>query len=930
VYARHLGTWPEVAASADPERVALRLERLQERAPAAVERALEDAALRQRVVAVLASGPFLTRVCVTDPMAMEVLAAASSPVGPLRPLSRRKSLEVLRVAALDLTGELGLPAVGQALADLADGLLQAACADAGASGLAVIAMGKLGARELNYGSDIDIVFVGHGDGLKVLTLVRPAWRTDLGLRPEGRAGALVRALEAYEAYWDRWAQTWEFQALIKARPAAGDMALGEAFSAAASRRVWGRALGEDEIRSLREMKARSEQLVGRRGLASREVKLGRGGIRDIEFAVQLLQLVHGRDDPTLRAPATLAALSALGAGGYVAPEDAEGLAGAYTFLRKVEHRLQLFEDRQVHALPSSPEARAHLARVMGYRDKAGASALSQFEAELARRQAAVRAIHERLFFRPLLEAFSSPSAVPPSALPLSGTAASQTLLPPAAAEQRLSVFGFSDAKRTREAVLELTQGFSRTSRLMKAMVPLLLDWLSASPSPDLGLLGLRRLSTGPHRRAQLSALFRESPEAARRLCVLLGTSPLFAEGYEHHPDQLALLGDGLARPVEAAVLERRAAAAIAWRPRQDWWRGLAGLVRAELLRVQAGDVLGLADLASTEASVTALAEAVLRAALAAVVTGAPPASGGRPPRAGAAQAGQPEVHGELPTTSVLPQPPGIALVAMGRFGGAELSYASDLDLLVVFDDEALAVAEAEKVARDLLELVNGATPVQGSYRLDLSLRPEGRKGVLARSLKAYEGYYERWAQAWERQALLRARLVAGDPAVGERFASLAASFVWGRPLSADDLHEVRRLKARMERERVPAGEDPEFHLKLGPGSLSDVEWTVQLLQLRASVPAQGTLDALEALVQAGALSAGDAAALAASYRFCEAARNRLYLVRGRPGDSLPPPGRQLSSLARSLGMSAAELREEYRRLTRRARRVTERLFYGKD
>jgi glutamate-ammonia-ligase adenylyltransferase len=213
------------------------------------------------------------------------------------------------------------------------------------------------------------------------------------------------------------------------------------------------------------------------------------------------------------------------------------------------------------------------------------------------------------------------------------------------------------------------------------------------------------------------------------------------------------------------------------------------------------------------------------------------------------------------------------------------------------------------------------------YELDLSLRPEGRKGSLARSLKAYESYYDRWAQVWERQAMTRGRFVAGDADVGARFAAVARHFVWDHPLSDDDVREIRRMKARIERERVPAGEDPQFHLKLGPGSLSDVEWTVQLLQLRNGVRAEGTLEALGALAGAGAVSTRDAEVLSEAYRFCEAARNRLYLVRGRPGDSLPPPGHQLTTLARSLGTTAPQLRDQYRRLTRRARKATERLFY---
>jgi [glutamine synthetase] adenylyltransferase / [glutamine synthetase]-adenylyl-L-tyrosine phosphorylase len=879
----------ELAGSADPVQAELGLARLADASPGSMERLRAGGPLLRTVVTVMAASPFLTRTTTTDPMALDVLAALDLPVEPIEPLSRWKDLEVLRVAALDLSGETPLETVGASLADLADRLLGAATTTSCLAGdLAVIAMGKLGARELNYGSDIDVVLVGRGDPQPLVNLVRQAWRTDLALRPEGRSGPLVRSLASYVAYWDRWAQTWEFQALLKARPAAGDPDLGRAFAEQAAMRVWGRPLVADDLRALRAMKARAEHAVALQGLSQREIKLGRGGIRDIEFAVQLLQLVHGRDDATLRAPATLAALEALAAGGYVARPDADGLAGAYRFLRAIEHRLQLVEDRQVHALPSSAPSRAHLARVLGYRDGPSATALALFETDLAHHQATARSIHERLFFRPLLEVFSAQPAE-------AGLGADRLVT------ERLTAFGFSDARRTRAAVLELTQGFSRTSRLMYQLVPLLLDWLSESADPDLGLLGLRRLATGPHRRAQLSALFRESPEAARHLCLLLGTSPLFAGGYERHPDQLALLESGPPPLPDRADLERRGAEGLAWRPRSEWWRGLASLQRGELLRAQARDVLGLAELPETERSLTRLAESVLEVALS-VLSGA---------------------HAEG-----LARTDGVAVVAMGRFGGAELAYSSDLDVLVVFDDDKVSPKDAESLAEALLKLMNGETPVQRLYELDLSLRPEGRQGPLARSLNAFESYYGRWALVWERQALTRGRFVAGDPAVGARFRELAQRFLWTNPLSDAEVREIRLMKARVERERVPAGEDSEFHLKLGPGSLSDVEWTVQLLQLQSGVRAEGTLVAVDALAEAGALNAGDAQVLAEAYRFCEEARNRLYLVRGRPGDSLPPPGHHLTTLARSLGMTAPELREQYRRLTRRARRVTERVFYG--
>ena len=267
---------------------------------------------------------------------------------------------------------------------------------------------------------------------------------------------------------------------------------------------------------------------------------------------------------------------------------------------------------------------------------------------------------------------------------------------------------------------------------------------------------------------------------------------------------------------------------------------------------------------------------------------------------------------------------------MGRLGGAELSYASDLDLLFVYDGSTPAdFAAAEKVGEALVRFLAGTTPATRIYPVDLGLRPEGKDGPLARSLDGYASYYGRWSQTWERQALTRARFVAGDPDVGRRLMEVIEPHVWDTPLSENDIREIRRIKARIERERIPHGEDPQFHLKLGRGSLSDVEFTAQLLQLRHGVRATGTMDALVRLEQAGALDPDDREVLADAYRFCERARNRWFLVKGAPGDSLPTKPEQMAALARSLGMTATDLRENYRRVTRRSRNVVERVFYGK-
>ncbi|MGH2926867.1 MAG: bifunctional [glutamine synthetase] adenylyltransferase/[glutamine synthetase]-adenylyl-L-tyrosine phosphorylase, partial [Solirubrobacteraceae bacterium] len=757
--------------------------------------------------------------------------------------------------------------VGAGLAALAGGVLDLAWMLGGPAGggLAVIGMGKLGARELNYSSDIDVLLVapsasGGSDGRPLLDLARTAWRVDLDLRPEGRSGPLVRSLASYETYWDRWAATWEFQALLKARAAAGDATLGGRFERAAEERVWDRPFGAEELRQVRHMKARAEEDVTRKGLDDREIKRGRGGIRDIEFAVQLLQMVHGRGDPVLRTPATLPALRALAAGGYVDKADADGLEGAYRFLRTVEHRLQLREDQQVHTLPAGQEARGRLARVLGYRDDAGTTALAAFETDLRHHQSAARRIHERLFFRPLLEAFAAAPA----------TAA----LPRKAVAERLTAFGFADAERTHQAVLELTRGLSRSSRLMQQMLPLLLDWLSESANPDLGLLGLRKLATGQHRRDQLTAVCRESPEAARQLCQLLGTGPRFARDLQHHPDLLKGLATGGTLAARSRhELDEAATRSLIWRGGEAD-KSLRAFVRVESLRIASRDVLDLSDVDGTGHTLTDLAESVLVAALRSVA---------------------PAVR--------------FAVVGMGRLGGRELTYSSDLDLLFVYENPAgcppeRSAASAEATAAALVRLVAGDTPANRLYRVDTALRPEGRQGPQARSIEAYAAYYGRWAQTWERQALLKGRVVAGDEQLGARFDAIADEFVWGGPFGQEDVREVRRTKARIEKERVPASEDPKFHLKLGPGSLSDIEWTVQLLQLQHGVRETGTLEALRQLVARGALDPDDGAVLMDAYRFCERTRNRLQLVRDGSGDALPAPGPQLTALARSFSRSA--------------------------
>jgi glutamate-ammonia-ligase adenylyltransferase len=920
---------PEIAecidASADVPAARGAVERFADAAPAAAERLVEEPTRCLALVTLAAASRSLTESVIAEPDLLDVLDDPDfpSPRDPagcrralvhfvttahaddgngVRALRRAKRREFLRIALRDLLGLADLVTVGSELTTLAESCLAAALELAEPRiPFAIVGMGKLGGIELNYASDVDVLFVHDGDVEEADRIARAVlstmttqtadgivFRTDADLRPEGRAGALSRTVDSYKAWWARWARHWEYQALIKARPVAGDVDLGDAFMETSRAFVWRDVLDADAIREVRTMKAQAEAELKRKGLGERELKRGRGGIRDIEFAVQLLQLVHGRHDPKIRSRTTLVALAQLAAGGYVERRDVGRLGDAYVFLRTVEHRLQLREEHQTHTLPADPREVTRLARVLGYRDQPRATALEAFTAEHRAHQATVRAIHERLFFAPLLDTLAGHG-------PLSADAA----------EERLAAFGFVDAEHTRAALRELTSGLSRTSRVFQGLLPVILDWLSTTPDPDLGLLQLRRLAEGPTRASVLAGAFRDSTGAAERACRLLGSSRMLGDGLFHQPGFIETLGDDveLAREHSHRELVDAAMETLQWRTDVDHRRaGLRRFKRREFLRIAARDVVGLAPIEVTEREWSAVADACVEAGL----------------------------------RSLEPDVP-FAVIGMGRLGGCELSYASDIDVLFVYDgDRPSQFESAQRLATELLREVSAITPEGQTFRIDAALRPEGKKGVLARSLDGYRRYYADYALVWEFQSLLRARPVAGDADVAAQFLALIEPLLTRDPFPDDDVREIRRVKLRVEQERIPPGEDPDFHLKLGKGALTDVEFTVQLLQLvhgaqHPEIRTPGTIEGLHRLVDAELLDPDDVAVLEESYRFCERARNARYLITGAPGDALPGGVDDLR-IGRLLGFienPQGELRDEFRRVTRRARKVVDRVFYGR-
>jgi glutamate-ammonia-ligase adenylyltransferase len=826
-------------------------------------------------------------------------AARSTDVSALR---RFKRVRLLEIAARDLRGEIALEEVGRALADLADACLTASLeALGGADEVAVVAMGKLGARELNYASDIDVMFVSAGDPARAKPFVEKllhelgdfapegqAFRIDTNLRPEGRSGALVRSLDGYVEYYRRWAKPWEYQALIKARHAAGAAPTGDALVEQTRPLVFPSEVSSERVASVRKMKERVEQHAqrsvrrGRSGDAD-DVKLGPGGIRDIEFSVQLLQLVHGGIDESVRAPATLDALSVLVDGGYMAEDDGAGLAVAYRWLRGVEHRLQLWQERQVHHLPAGEDERARLARVMGFKDSPAESALERFEAYHRGVLADVRARFEKLFYRPMIESLAE--GIGPR-------------LPEEALRERLRILGFRDVERAARTLAGLVSGSSRRARLFKVLTPALLRSLTTTPQPDAGLFGFLTMGEALGNRLDALNALRDNPPAVGDLARVLGAGRLLSDVLTQVPDELALVVDAREEPVpkERERLVREARSSLSWREPEARWDGLRRFKRREMLRVAVGDVTRALPVEEVGAGLADLAEACLEAAL-----------------------------------DDLDVP--LAVIGMGKLGGRELSYSSDVDVMFLHDSDPGA---AEKAAEQLMRAVGEITPEGQAFRVDAGLRPEGKAGPLVRSLDSYLEYYERWSRPWEHLALLKARVAAGDAELGARFVSETRAYAYPAKLPPDALGEIRHLKARMEKERVPRGADPRRHLKFGPGGLADVEFAVQMLQLqhaheREDLQVTPTLDALDACWREGLLADAEALRLAEAYRFATKARNRMFFIAGRPQDSLPSKPEELEALGVAMGYTdqpRQELEEDYLRLTRRARAVAQRVIYG--
>jgi [glutamine synthetase] adenylyltransferase / [glutamine synthetase]-adenylyl-L-tyrosine phosphorylase len=756
---------------------------------------------------------------------------------------RRRAM--MRIAARDL-GDAELEDVVAEISWVAESCLEFACRRAaGETRFAVVGLGKLGGSELNYASDVDLLFL-HEDvdqaeaeriaSALIALLAEPtaegiALRVDPALRPGGRDGALSLTTSATLDYYETRSATWERQAMIKARWVAGDPWMGSSFVEGVAPFVYPSTVAPAAIDEVRRTKVRLEEYIRQRGKELTEVKRGRGGIRDVEFAVQLLQIVHGRREPALREPNTLRALAALADEGFVADDDAATLAEAYRFLRRLEHRLQIVRDLQTHDLPADLKARTTIARSLGL------GGAAELQAEYERTTGTVRTIHERLFYRPLLEAFSGPI------VPMAG-------VDRAATEELLGGLGFAAPSRSYEVLRRLVEPMTRMGKVMTNVFPVTAPMLALSADPDGALVRMERVAEAVGKAHGPADVLAADPGAARRLAAVAGQP-----GAEERTD---------AGGAMVGVIARAAA-------------------REDLSH-------------ETGAGLSAVAERVIREAV---------------------EAAEPD----LP----------LAVIGMGKLGARELNVASDLDLLFVYEGEG---AEALTLAGAAAERVMHAIRDAG-WEPDADLRPEGRNGPLARSVAAYLEYWQRYAQTWEFQALLRARAIAGDADLGRRFELNADDFAYPpEGLTLDRTAEIRHMRERIERERVKPPEAAKFHFKLGIGSLADVQFAVELSLMRhggahPEIRSRRTLEAIDQLAEARLIEGGVARDLGEAFVFLAEVKNALEMDRRVPVEAVPASAAEQTALARRLGYEEYPRQsfiDDYLRITRRARRAMERVF----
>ena len=861
----------------------------------------------------------------------------------LRILRRYKRRETLRIGLRDLLKTADVATTTLELSNLAEAALQH-CYEIGRDQVmkpkygtplneegtapcrfAIIGMGKLGGYELNFSSDIDLIFVYSDDArtdtgtdnseyfsrfcefiIKAMSEITPegyVFRVDIRLRPESSAGVIIRSMESYESYYEGWGDLWERQALIKARPVAGDMAFGDEFIRMIQPFVYQRYLDGvtlTEIKAdIRRTKARiEERLVGEGANLEKHVKLGPGAIRDIEFTVQCLQMIHGAKRKSLCSHNTLEVLAALKASALLDAEDADALIAAYKFLRSVENGIQIEADQQRYMVPEKETEERELARRVGYQHTAEIDALEPFRTDYRAHTEQVRAIFRKI---------TATSIQSDAGLDIAVLLSEED---PQELENFLSTFRFENVRAAQRLLRQLANGgdgiqFSPSvRRTFFKLAPTLLNVLRDSPNPDMALRYLSAFTDKVGARSSYYTMFAEKPSTLEALTRVCGSSLYLADMLIASPELFDLLTVPTLIERSKTIVEKQEEALqiVSEAAKERMLSMLRRYKNDEIWRVALRNILGNATLPDTTQELSDLAEAIL-------------------------QAVYPEIEAELREAHGAPLAPDgtpatFAIIAMGKFGGRELNFSSDLDVMYVYSadgETTQGMSNVDFFSAVGLELVNRLAGNQGMgiYEVDLRLRPHGAGGAIALPLTGYQHYYDNTAEVWERQALTRARVVAGDvDHLGNRFLEIAHAFCYRNPLTSEEIAEIVHTRQRKEaqatrktstrRRRSGKTQTSPVNVKSGYGGLVDIEFAVQTLQLvhgseSPSVRIQNTLLAIDRLHEIGVLTGVQRDGLTEAYQFLRRVENALRIVHDRALDALPRNRAELGQLARRLG-----------------------------
>ncbi|HJT32400.1 MAG TPA: bifunctional [glutamate--ammonia ligase]-adenylyl-L-tyrosine phosphorylase/[glutamate--ammonia-ligase] adenylyltransferase [Pirellulales bacterium] len=882
---------------------------------------------------------------------VDALGDAAAVTTALRRFKRR---ETLRIAYGDIVRGQLLETVTAQISHLADAIVEGALRfswrqlvqkrglprrpDGGLCRFVALGMGKLGGDELNYSSDIDLVFLydadGKTDGQRPTTnveffdrlarevvrlLSEPTdmgytYRVDLRLRPEGERGPFVHSLEAATAYYDVLGRTWERQAYVKARPVAGDFDLGREFLDYLTPWIYRRYLSLADITGIKALKRRIEHRAISEGAESRNVKTGRGGIRDVEFAIQFLQLLNGGDLPEIRTGNTLHAIAQLENVGCLTRQERSFLEENYRFLRKIEHRLQIMFDLQTHLMPDEPGELRKLAIRMGYRDTPERAALAAFEADYQSKTAVNRKILDHL----LHDAFGDDAQTEPEVdLVLDPDP------PPERIAEVLGRYPFRDIPLAYQNLSSLATEklrFLLTRRcrhFLAAIAPRLLKAIAATPDPDSTLVNLEKVSDSLGGKGALWELFSFNPPSMNLYVELCSSSPYLSGILISNPGMIDELMDSLVlnklptRESLAATLAEQARAA------EDLDPILHSFKNTMQLRVGVRDILGKEDVHATTAALSDIAETCLEKIAATEYEKL------------IAKWGEPTI-GEGPRAGERCE---FAVLGMGKLGGRELNYHSDLDMVFLYEADGSTVSPRRgrrgptttnqhffsELGQRIIKICSRLGPYGKLYEVDLRLRPTGKSGALATTFAEFSRYFAEGAgHLWERQALCKARVAIAKPEVADTLSMLVNIAAFDHPWRASHAATIRDMRRRME-EGAPAN-----NIKRGPGGIVDIEFVVQALQLKhgrdnPAVRTPNTLAGLTALHQHGYLNGADYEYFTTSYGLLRSLESRLRLMRAA-SRVLPDDPLELAKLARALGYSdGAELQAECRRYLRRNR-----------